>query len=415
MIGTRSYSDFSRGIGLRALEKRIPISGTIEVSHRCPLDCKHCYNNLPMSDEARARELSYDEYCRILDELADAGCMWLLFTGGEVFARRDFLDIYTYAKQKGFFITIFTNGTLVTQKVVDHLKKWPPFSIEITLYGHSKETYEALTSIPGSFEKCIRGIHLLQENALPLKLKTVAVQSNEHEVESMQRFAREQLGLEFKLDGMINPRTNGFKGPLLQRLDAEQLVAAEFADTAQAQKWKDFSKSMLGPANPPEKEKDIYSCGGGLRAFAIDPYGKLSICVLSQKEHFDLREGSFKEGWESFLKAVRSKQQSRTTKCTHCQIKAVCGMCPANGELEHDDPEEPVEFMCRVAHLRSLVVGLEVPSHGSCEYCSDGEHFQDILAAAGRIVRGESKKRLPLASGESTIASCGSGACGSCA
>ena len=33
-----------------------------------------------------------------VNEIAEAGCLWLLFTGGEVFARPDFMDIYGYAK-----------------------------------------------------------------------------------------------------------------------------------------------------------------------------------------------------------------------------------------------------------------------------------------------------------------------------
>ncbi|GAG51750.1 unnamed protein product, partial [marine sediment metagenome] len=71
-----------------------------------------------MSDkEARRNELTYDEHCRILDEITAAGCLWLLYTGGEIFARKDFLDIYTYAKQKGLIISLFSNGTLITPEV----------------------------------------------------------------------------------------------------------------------------------------------------------------------------------------------------------------------------------------------------------------------------------------------------------
>jgi hypothetical protein len=44
-------------------------------------------------------------------------------------------------------------------------------------------------------------------------------------------------------------------------------------------------------------------------------------------------------------------------------------MCPANGELENNDPEEPVDFFCRVAHLRAHALGLTVPPHGDCEHC----------------------------------------------
>src|SRR5262249_47504461 len=169
-----------------------------------PLDCLPCSTHLPMSDAtARRRELTFDEHSRLLDELQDAGCLWLLYTGGEIFARRDFLDIYTYAKKKGFLITLFTNGTLITERIADYLAEWRPFAIEITLYGRTRETYERLTGIPGSHEKCLRGIRALLDRGLPLALKTVAVSTNSHEVLEMQRFAEEDLGVKFKFDSMI--------------------------------------------------------------------------------------------------------------------------------------------------------------------------------------------------------------------
>ena len=123
---------------------------------------------------ARARELTLDDHKRLLDELADLGCLWLLFSGGEIFARRDFLDIYAYAKRKGFLITLFTNGTMITEKIADFLADLRPFTIEITLYGaHARDLREAHRH-PGSYDRCMRGIDLLLERKLPLKLKTVA-------------------------------------------------------------------------------------------------------------------------------------------------------------------------------------------------------------------------------------------------
>jgi hypothetical protein len=47
----------------------------------------------------------------------------------------------------------------------------------------------------------------------------------------------------------------------------------------------------------------------------------------------------------------------------------MCGMCPANGELENRDAEEPVDFLCQVAHLRSKALGMPVKPHGECNYC----------------------------------------------
>jgi hypothetical protein len=47
----------------------------------------------------------------------------------------------------------------------------------------------------------------------------------------------------------------------------------------------------------------------------------------------------------------------------------MCGICPANAELENHDAEEPVDFLCQVAHLRAKALGINVKPHGECEYC----------------------------------------------
>ena len=185
-----AYGAFSVDLHQRQSGQRVPLQVSIEVTRRCPLECLHCYNNLPMDDmDAKRRELSKEEHFRVLDQLVEMGCFWILYTGGEIFARKDFLEIYTYAKQKGFLVTLFTNGTIMTEEIADYLAEWPPFAIEITLYGRTRETYEALTAIPGSYDRCLRGIKLLKERKLPLKLKTVATSVNKHEVLAMRHFA----------------------------------------------------------------------------------------------------------------------------------------------------------------------------------------------------------------------------------
>src|SRR5689334_17667251 len=117
-LANSSYGEFSLDLHQRVGDKRAPMEVSLEITRRCPLECQHCYNNLPMGDlSARNRELTKEEYAGILTELADMGVMWLLFTGGEIFARKDFLEIYTCAKQKGFLITLFTNGILISEKI----------------------------------------------------------------------------------------------------------------------------------------------------------------------------------------------------------------------------------------------------------------------------------------------------------
>jgi len=410
MIETQSYADFSRVVHEEVNPLRIPVNVTIEVTNRCPLECAHCYNNLPMADgDARRRELTTADYRRVLDELAELGCLWILFTGGEILARADFFEIYTYARSKGFLITLFTNGTLITERVADFLAANPPFDIEITLYGRTKSTYESLTGIPGSFEKCIRGIHLLLDRKLPLKLKTVALTINRHEIRSMRQFA-EDLGVEFKFDPMINPRIDCSSSPLAVRLTPEELVEMDLRDSTRVDEWRRLARDFKPTPVAPGATQHLYDCGGGVNSFAIDPYGDLTICVLSHFDKFNLRRGSFAEGWD-FLHRIRTKPATHPIKCDTCGLKSMCGMCPANGELEHGDPEKPVDFLCRTAHLRAATFGVELTPHGDCEYCNGGEREEEIQQSAAQLLAGA--PAVPIAA-LAAASSCGSGGCSSC-
>jgi radical SAM protein with 4Fe4S-binding SPASM domain len=370
IMETLRYSDFSLNFQRRVSGERIPTSGTIEVTRRCPLSCVHCYNNLPVGDqEAFRNELTYDEHCRILDEITDAGCFWLLFTGGEIFVRKDFLDIYTYAKRKGLLITLFTNGGLITPEIADYLAEWRPFAIELSLYGRTRETYERVTGVPGSYDRCMRGIRLSIERGLPLKLKTMAITINKHELWEMKRFVEKELGLEFRFDPMINPCIDCSQKALSVRLTPQEVVELDLKDPKRVTEWKKFTERFNGPVYTPGHSDELFHCSAGFNTFAIDPYGMLNACILSNTDSYDLRKGSFKEGWGNSLFHLRQQKITRQTKCVHCEIKSMCGMCPANAELENRDPEEPVDFMCQVAHLRAKALGIIVKPHGECEYC----------------------------------------------
>jgi len=414
---TGTYTDFSLVVHGRAEPLRVPVNGTIEVTNRCPLECKHCYNNLPMGDfVARAREMTLDEHKRLLDELAELGCLWLLFSGGEIFARRDFLDIYAYAKRKGFLITLFTNGTLITEKIADFLADLRPFTIEITLYGGTRETYEKLTGIPGSYDRCLRGIDLLLERKLPLKLKTVALSINKHEIPLMRQMASDR-GVEFTFDAMINPRIDCSASPLAVRLKPSEIVQLDLENLERVSEWRRLARDHGSPVTVEGESRQIYECGGGLNSFAVDPYGDLSICVLSHVDRYNVREGNFREGWEKYLLAVRTRKTTRPTKCNGCGLKSMCGMCAANGELENGDAESPVDFLCQVAHLRAETLDIPVQPHGDCEYCQDGTGYELVRSAAEALKSGEAERiaAIPYEPAPRPAAGgCGTGSCGSC-
>jgi radical SAM protein with 4Fe4S-binding SPASM domain len=349
------YGEFSRRLHDKVGSRRLPMEGSIELTHRCNLRCAHCYINEPLADEdTRQRELPAADWCRIIDEIAAQGCLWLLVTGGEPLLHPDFLDIYTYAKKKGIFLILFTNATLLTPAMADHLARWRPFLVEVSIYGHTQATHEAVTGIPGSYERCRRGIKLLRERKIPLTLKTMVITLNQHEIRDMQNWARE-LGVQFRFDAVLQPRLDGSRTPCTLRISPEKIVELDLADERRLKEWKSFwERFHEPPANPAE----LFHCGAGINMFHIDPYGNLSACMMARNPSYNLPAGSFAEGWQDFLSTVRAQKRQGQQPCAACSLISMCGQCPGWSQVEHGDQESLVEYLCRIAHLRAEAFGL---------------------------------------------------------
>jgi radical SAM protein with 4Fe4S-binding SPASM domain len=383
------FSDLRDRLDLEA--RRIPIEGTIETTFRCNLACAHCYVNEPVGDFAvRDRELTTERLKALIDEIVEAGCLNVLFTGGEVLVRPDFPEVYLYAVRKGLVVTVFTNGTLVTDKIADLLDEYRPSAVEITLYGMSREVYERVTGVPGSYDKCIAGIQRLVARGVPLKLKTMALAWNQHEVRAMQEYAR-GLGLPFIFDGLLNPRVDcgaNRNGEL--QLSAEQLVSLDLQDPERMQEFREFCASFVPPPEETVESERVYQCGAGQTAFTVDPYGRLQMCQLSRRSSFDLREDRFARGWGEFFPALRARTWQTRSVCRSCNLISLCGSCPGAAEMETGDLEGMVPQFCEVAHLRAHAVMGESCGHRRDATCclGHGRLAREGGAEAERATRG---------------------------
>ncbi len=343
------YAQFSERLSKQVLAKRIPISGSFEFTFRCNLRCAHCYCNLPLNDQdAIEKELTTEEVFDIFDQIAEAGCLWLLLTGGEPLVRKDFLEIYTYAKKKGFLISLYTNGTLITPEMADYLIQWPPYEMEITLYGATEETYERITGIPGSFKRCQIGIDLLLGRKLPLKLKTMVMNLNCDDLWKIKEYA-ERLGVEFRFDSELNPRLDGSNNFNNLRLSPEEVLKLDLDDEKRTKTWRDICARLIRPF----QSDKLYLCGAGVSSFHIDPYGQMSVCMLSRFQSYDLHLYSFKEVWDGYIPEHLTLKAQGDYPCGQCELISLCGRCPGWAWLENGDLEAPVEYLCQIAHLRA--------------------------------------------------------------
>ncbi len=363
-IGLR---EFGRRLHEKMAGQRIPINGSAELTFRCNLRCRHCYVASGNRPGAVRQELTSDEWRSLFDQIADEGCLWLLLTGGEPLTRPDFPDLYIYAKRKGFLLALFTNGTLLTPRVADLLSEWPPFTVEITLYGRTQATYERVTGVPGSYARCMRGIELLMKRGISLRLKTMLLTLNQHELWDIKAYA-DSLGVQFRFDPLVNAGLDNVRQPTALRLPPEEILKFEMADATRWAGWRDFWQRFRG-VQPDARY--LYTCGAGLRSFHIDAHGRLGVCLMSRAQTHDLRQSNFRTGWRDFLRGVRCQKAGESYRCGQCELLALCGQCPGWSQLEHSGPEQPVEFLCQVAHLRARALDLGLPVGSAA---SEGEH-----------------------------------------
>lgn len=344
-----SISDWTDEIFIPLNGKRYPLMGTMELTDRCNYNCVHCYINQPAGSQvARQSELSTTEVMSILDQVSDAGCLFLLLTGGEIFLRPDFPEIYLHAKRRGLLINLFTNGSLITPTIADFLAKYPPRTIEITMYGATRETYERVTGLTGSYNRFLTAVELLLKRNLRVILKTVLLNENKHELNEIRSFA-EQHELIYRYDGILWPRLDGSKKPSEHQIPLEEMVALDFSDPARRNAWKETAKSCT---SLPIRKDLIYTCGAGLRSFHIDSQGRMTICAMSRCYGYDLKQIRFSDAWEQ-MGELRKLERKYSTPCQTCTLGALCTQCPGWSQVVHDDDETPVDFICQLAHMRA--------------------------------------------------------------
>ena len=348
-------------------DKRAPLSFDLEVTARCNNDCRHCYINLPARDrEAQAEELSLEEITRIAREAVSLGAVWCLLTGGEPLLRDDFFELYLSLKRLGLLVSVFTNACLVTPKHVELFKKYPPRDLEVTVYGATRETYEAVTRRPESYAAFRRGLDLLLKARVQVRLKAMALKANVHELPEMARFCRARTKDYFRFDPLLHLRFDGNPARnaeiKAQRLSPEEIVAIEQADPERFQALKKGCDQLIGPACGQPSCDHLFHCGAGQGSFTVSYHGRFRLC--SSLWHpdcmYDLRRDNVRVAWEQLVPRVRERRsQSREfrEKCHACPLVNLCHWCPAHAHLESGRLDAWVEYFCRVAQARAQALG----------------------------------------------------------
>jgi radical SAM protein with 4Fe4S-binding SPASM domain len=312
------------------------------------------------------RELSLADLCAIIDQVTALGCFSVRLTGGEPLLRPDFAELYVYLKRKGMQIILFTNATLINPEMIALLQKYPPRMVEVTLYGMTRASYEAISRTPNSFAAAMNGIQLLREAKIPLALKGVALPPNQHELRAMKTWAESVTSEKFRIAMKLQLRArrdDERKNRLIRamRLTPDKILEMyKWDEEAQRKDMEQFRKKFIDPSSPDDR---LLACGAGVTSVTVDAYGLLQPCMSLRHPAwvYDLKNGAVKDALENFIPELRSRRAQASeylARCARCAIKPLCEQCPGWAWMECGAVDQPIDYLCEIAHAEAIFFGL---------------------------------------------------------
>ncbi len=367
----------------KTVERRLPWNVHIDLTYRCNERCVHCYLDHHDYGEMTTREVK-----NVLDQLADAGALFLTFSGGEIFLRQDLFELIRYARGLNFDVSLKTNALLIDQSRARKLRELDIRKIQISIYSADAAIHDAITKVPGSLERSLRAIQFLLAEGLQVKLACPLMKQNLAAFRDVQSLA-EKLGVPYMLDLTITPMMDGGDGVLGLRSSAAELLQvlqdqnlnSRASTPPEAATEAAFATGSATSSGIESGAYDDIPCSAGHNSCYISPYGDVSPCVQMPKSAGNLRKQRFDEIWygSSEMNRVRAVRESQLPLCSSCSIRNYCERCPGLAQMEGGDLLGAYERACELAEMNARLAGIENPISAM--------HLQNgIEGAANRVM-----------------------------
>ena len=364
MKGTRIEPQVTSYLFAKAAGRHIPLSGTFELSPLCNFSCRMCYVHLTGEEVRRSglRMMTGGEWIRLAREARDQGMLYLLLTGGEPFLYPGFRELYEKLAGMGLILSINTNGALIDAETAAWLRKRPPSRVNITLYGGSPETYEALCGDAGGYEKTRKTIEYLQEAGISVKLNCSLTPYNARDLEKMVRYA-ESRNLILQAAAYMFPAVRRGKGHTDARdrftpeetarylFEIRRLQLGEEAAKQFARSIREGSAPVFSPECGERSPDGTVKCRAGRAAFWITWHGEMRPCGMMEYPGTAVRNKSFEEAWKELTEQTGRIRLSGA--CSRCGSQKLCHACAASALAETGQFEKTPGYLCQV--VRALI------------------------------------------------------------
>lgn len=329
---------------LKEMPVRIPVNGTFELTVRCNLHCKMCLFRHDDSENAEimAKELTTEQWIDMARQAAEAGTMSLLITGGEPMLRPDFCEIWEGIYKQGFIITLYTNATLVTPKIMETLRKYPPHKIGITIYGASAATYEKVCGNGDAFEKMIQGLKQLESLPSVIEVRTTLIKDNVEDIQDIENLASRIWRREVKVthaNNVIDAVRGGCAKVKDCRLSPEDTIHLLFQRTCNSidRYLRDnhlevqeiglrVDKKVKNEAEVRDYKISLLGCDAGMKSYVITWDGKMLSCQLLGDFYTEALKSGLSKAWIELPVKIKVPE---ITECDYCELRDMCGTCCA--------------------------------------------------------------------------------------
>ncbi len=332
---------------------RLPLEGSIDLTHRCNNNCRHCWLRIPPESSDKNKELSFEEIRKIVEDAKKMGCRRWSISGGEPMLRQDFAEIFDCITSNSSSYSINTNGTFITPKIAQLMKRKGVKMV--VLYGATPQIHDYITRNPGSFEAAMAGFAYLKESGAGFMVQLIPMKDNYHQFKDMVKLA-ESLNKHYRIGApWLYLSASGDKERnaeiMSQRLAPKEVVELDKPDLS----YEESMKEQYSQCGKETNDKYLFSsCISNRRDFHIDPYARMTFCCFIKDPtlRYDLRKGSFRDCWENFIPSLATKvkvTEEYKKNCGSCEFKKDCRFCPVYGYLEYRDFNHKVEYLCAVA------------------------------------------------------------------
>ncbi len=312
------------------LETQYPLhSASFEVTANCNLKCVHCYGKFGTQ---RFEELTLEEIQDIAAQLKKLQAFEITLTGGEPLAREDFFDIARAFTSQGFGVILSTNGTMIDDSVADKIASSGLQTVAVSLDGIRADSHDLFRGVRGAFQKTMKGIQLLAERGIRLRLYTVLNRLNLGEMKQLLDFYRKYDASYSVSRSIMQGRARENRSLLLSTKEYtrayERFLASEEAVFhGVANRAPEAGRAEL--AQKPLKER--HRCNAAVFHLNIRPDGAVTPCASLSHRKFvmgNVREKLIEDIWlepEGMAADIRKLKAVDVKKCSSCQLLEHCG------------------------------------------------------------------------------------------